>query len=313
MQTVALIAGRAPALGAPAQAGLFERIRGVVEDPNIVGFAIAEKMINGRSSGELGVCFHVRRKHPIRETETRQLIPEVIPDPQGRAVFTDVVEVGEPRAYGNVAQNPIRGGFSISHANGPAGTLSAIVRKGGKLHLLSAQHVFANMDTGRAGDSIVYPARSDGAGSPIGRLVAYNLLDTGKDFPNSVDAALAELTVDPGRLNTSLLDAARPLVIGDAADQMCVALIGRTSDREVRAVVTGRSAHAKLYYEGLGFIRFREQVACTPFGDEGDSGALVIDAATKKVVGLHIGGADGVSWFTPIRSVLTFLGASFAP
>lgn len=313
VQTVAQIAGRAPAPSSGPEALLLARLRDIVQDPNVVGFAISEKLIDGRPSGALGICFHVQRKQQGHDLDNRLVIPPVITDPRGGAIFTDVVEVGEPQAHANIARNPIRGGFSISHSAGPVGTLSAIVRKGGKPHLLSAQHVFANLDTATAGDTIVYPAREDGAGDAIGRLNAYTPLDPGPDFPNSTDAALAELTADPARLDMSLLDARRPLAIGDAAEGMSVALVGRSSGNEVSGVVTGRNAHAKLYYSGLGFIQFRDQVACSAFGSGGDSGALVIDAATRKVVGLHIGGAASVSWFTPIRAVLAALGATLAP
>lgn len=66
-----------------------------------------------------------------------------------------------------------------------------------------------------------------------------------------------------------------------------------------------------LNYDGVGKIAFTRQVLCERYTDGGDSGSLVVDAETGKVVGLHFAGANGGSVFNPIQSVIKALGFAF--
>src|SRR5260221_567794 len=66
-----------------------------------------------------------------------------------------------------------------------------------------------------------------------------------------------------------------------------------------------------LKYDGVGEIGFTRQVLCERYTDAGDSGSLVIDTATGKIVGLHFAGANGGSVFNPIQSVIKALGFIF--
>ena len=50
-----------------------------------------------------------------------------------------------------------------------------------------------------------------------------------------------------------------------------------------------------------GFI---DQVLCTRYTDGGDSGSLVLQEGTDRLVGLHFAGASGGSVFSPIRPIL---------
>ena len=67
------------------------------------------------------------------------------------------------------------------------------------------------------------------------------------------------------------------------------------------------------YPNGVGLVRFTDQILCTSFADGGDSGSLVSDVASRSVVGMHFAGNENVSIFHPIAPVLSALGISFAP
>jgi hypothetical protein len=146
----------------------------------------------------------------------------------------------------------------------------------------------------------------------IASLRPYAPLLRSGDFPNLIDAALAELAPNvSGNVDASLIDAASPLTAGDPINGMRVGLVGRNSSVELHSVVTGLNVYAALYYPGLGYIGFRNQVACAPFASAGDSGTLVVSLDTGKVVGMHIGGSSQISYVTPIRAILAALAATF--
>ncbi|HMO74425.1 MAG TPA: hypothetical protein PKD99_02005 [Sphingopyxis sp.] len=310
------IAGHRPIDDRDALRGaLLERLRAAVRDANVIGFGIAEKEVGERAAGAIGISFFVREKRGPSRLRAAQAIPELLSDPQGRAIYTDVVEVGDVVAQAaQVATDPIRSGYSIGHVRGAPGTLGAIVVKGGQPHLLSAQHVFADFDRAAPGDPILYPARGDGGtvGDAIGRLAAFSPLDRSSGFPNRVDAALAR--IEPAafaRIDRSVAGAVAPLQAAAAALDMPVRLSGRSSgDRQ--SVVRAIKAEVKIYQLDR-YIGFSEQIACAAFSDGGDSGSLVIHAESGRAIGLLVGGSSRTSFVTPIGAVLAALGARFDP
>ena len=54
-------------------------------------------------------------------------------------------------------------------------------------------------------------------------------------------------------------------------------------------------------------VGFRDQVLCTRFTSDGDSGSAVLNSALQ-VVGMHIAGSESVSIFSKIGYVLSQLG-----
>jgi hypothetical protein len=53
-------------------------------------------------------------------------------------------------------------------------------------------------------------------------------------------------------------------------------------------------------------VGFRDQVLCTRYSDEGDSGAAILNMA-NRVVGLHVAGTPSASIFNRITHVLRLL------
>lgn len=287
-----------------------ERVRKIVQHRNVVGIGIAEKEIGKRKrgTGELSLCFYVVKKY----AKPKHPIPPVLSVGNRVAVFTDVQEIGKIRPHINKLRSPILSGYSIG--NGDAtGTLGAIVKKGNGYFFLSSSHVLAKSGNGTIGDPVIYPGPADLDGKPpqnVANLSNFVIFEkTG--IVNRVDAALAKVDEESvHNLNFSLYNASRPLGIIDAEIGMRISMRGRTSGNSEGRVKSTTFSYT-LKYPGVGDIGFIDQVGCSPYAEDGDSGALVIDQTTGKIVGLHCGGSPSFSFFNPISEVTKALNFRF--
>lgn len=211
------------------------------------------------------------------------------------------------------------------------GTLGALVEDGRKnQYILSNNHVLAESDQGKAGDTIDEPGMIDDgciplshAGStlrPVGILKYVVPLATPQ---SNVDAALASVAPGAVDLDGSILQLAAPNRFAGASDALGaappvggngealsasnlnglrLAKSGRTTgltcstvaavDLSVKVDYFKDCAETQPYYTKT----FTNQIgiAGDRFSDSGDSGALVVDAANAEPVGLFFaGGSDG--------------------
>ena len=293
-----------------------ERVRKTFDDPNIVGVGISRKVTKGLELNTLCVCFYVVTKLPTTKIPARYLVPPVLAAKNGRATFTDVKAVGRlvPQADPLVKKKPIESAFSVGHIKITAGSLGAIVKKGTKRYLLSNSHVLANSGKGKPGDKILYPGPADGGVDPadwIATLSEAVPLTKGGAFVNEVDAALAEVRKERlAGVKYAVSKAKVPFGVAVPQRDMVVTKRGRTTG-VTKGKIIDTDFRFVLNYEGVGKIGFTSQVLCERYTDGGDSGSLVIDVETGKVVGLHFAGADGGSVFNPIQSVIKALGFTF--
>ncbi|QNI32505.1 hypothetical protein H7849_00270 [Alloacidobacterium dinghuense] len=228
------------------------------------------------------------------------------------------------------------------------GTLGALVEDTEHSQfILSNNHVLAESDQGRIGDSIDQPGLIDDAcrplsqeGStvrPIGTLRYFVPLATNE---SNVDAALAAVT--PGAINSdgsilqlgqtgggigASLNAAPPVsgngetLNAENLDGLRVVKSGRTTGLTCSTVESVNLAVKVDYYKDCAETQpyytktFTGQIGIggDSFSDSGDSGSLVLDAANAQPVGLfYAGGTDGngngLSIANPIGDVLTELG-----
>lgn len=229
------------------------------------------------------------------------------------------------------------------------GTLGALVEDGRKnQYILSNNHVLAESDQGKTGDTIDEPGMIDNgcvplshAGStlrPMGTLkYAVPLAST----QTNVDAALASVAAGAIDLKGSILQFAPPThganeMLGAAPPMagngevlnasnlngLKLAKSGRTTgltcstvtavDLSVKVDYFRDCAETQPYYTKT----FTNQIgiAGDRFSDSGDSGALVVDASNADPVGLFFaGGTDGdghgLSIANPIGEVLRVLGS----
>jgi hypothetical protein len=134
----------------------------------------------------------------------------------------------------------------------------------------------------------------------------------GDDFLNRVDAALAAVDEEfVDKLDFSIRGAKSPLATADATRGMKILMRGRTSG-DSEGVVEDVHFSTVLHYEGVGEVGFIDQVKCTRYSKGGDSGSIIVDKASGKVVGLHFAGSAEGSVFNPISAVMKALKFRFA-
>lgn len=226
------------------------------------------------------------------------------------------------------------------------GTLGALVEDAaGNQYILSNNHVLAESDQGKSGDTIIQPGLMDGACRPlsdpastvhpVGALKVYVPIASRQ---TNVDAALA--SVNPGAINPSgaILELG-PLENGTLSAAPPVGGVGevlRPGDLAFPVVKSGRTTGLTCsrigavdltvkvnYYKDCAETQpyttkiFHHQIAISGahFTDSGDSGALVLDARNAKAIGLYFaGGTNGdgeaLSLVNPIRDVLHELGSA---
>ncbi|MEP6960864.1 MAG: hypothetical protein ABI995_02240 [Acidobacteriota bacterium] len=292
----------------------FSRVRDMFEDPNILGVGVSEKIAGETPTGVLTVCFYVRKKLPRAKIKSRNMIPPVLAGSHGEACYTDVKALGLLKPQLLKKRTPIESGFSVGHVKITAGTVGAIVRKGTKLYILSNSHVLADSGRGKAGDAILYPGKFDGgkkATDVIAKLSAFGKFTKGGSLVNLIDAAIAEIL--PARaadVAVKIPGTKAPLAMIAPKREMVVTKRGRTTETSTGRIID-TDFRFVLTYPGVGEIGFTHQVLCERYTDGGDSGSLVIDTKSKKIVGLHFAGAEGGSVFNPISEVIAALGFQF--
>jgi len=282
---------------------------------NIVGVGISEKISKGKKVNKLALTFYVEKKIPLQDLRASDAIPPTVPESiSGKtAIPTDVVVVGKIRPQGDpfITRHPVQPGFSIGHKNITAGTLGAVVMKGKDIFLLSNSHVFADSGLGKKGDAILYPGPADGGIDPADRVAIlekfHPFVNTLK-FVNEVDCAIARPTAAGlAKINRQIKDLGLPKGTIKAKRGMKIVKVGRTT-RKTIGEIKDVNFRTQITYEGIGKIGFLEQIFCTRYSEGGDSGALVLDQATGKAVGLHFAGSEEGSMCNPIDTVLKHMG-----
>lgn len=305
-------AARIESLGS-AKRGRARSMRRIVKTKNIVAMGISEKITKQKRTGQLALTFYVERKISLKKLRADSAVPGTVPEALSgpEAIPTDVVVLGKIRPEVNAIKNPLQPGNSIGHVDISAGTLGAVVTKGGAFHILSNSHVLALSGTAKKGDAIIYPGDADGGAEPdnlVAKLSGFKKFVPGTAFVNRVDCAIAKPT--PARL-ADLVSEIKGLGLPKGTIKpergMKIVKVGRTTGKTTGEV---RDVHFRftLDYDEVGEVGFIDQVLCTRYTDGGDSGSLVIDKATGRAVGLHFAGANGGSVFSPIDDVLKALG-----
>ena len=301
-------------------------VRGILKSPNTVGVGIARKTTRGVETSALAITFYLRNKQDESALRGTDMVPEaldgLLPDTHG--LLTDVVELGDlipqpalPTAPpAGVDRTSVQPGNSIGISRTTTGTFGAVVRAGGKVFALSNNHVLADCDRADAGAQVFYPGPFDGGAAPkdvVGKLAKSLRLQVGEEYANRGDAAIAELSpaaVKRLRREIRILNAL-PRGVRAPQRDMPVIMVGRTSGRREGRVIDV-NFRCILNYP-IGRVGFLDQVLCTPFTSDGDSGSLVLDLKSGDAVGLHFSfttdqNRNGGSVFSPIRPVLDGLG-----
>ncbi len=269
---------------------------------NVVGFGFGAKVAAGAAvAGEAAVRVYVRAKIPAAYLPGSEMIPAEV-----NGVPTDVIQVGDVVALAR----PTKCGVSVGHHAITTGTLGCLVKRQGSddHYILSNNHVLANVNDAAVGDPILEPGPLDGGvpDDPIAELTEFEPLDF--SGPNRIDAAIAAVLrrdqVEPEVLG-GIGRPQKPVIPG--ALYQSVRKHGRTTLHTI-GVVMDLAADINVRY-GTKSAAFEDQLAVAGVGGQfssgGDSGALVVDAVTRRPVGLlFAGGGLGTTFVNPIGPML---------
>jgi hypothetical protein len=295
-----------------------ENIKRIVGSKNVVAVGISEKESKGKLTGKLALTFYVEKKVPLHRLRADEAVPPALPEAVGgqHTIPTDVKVIGRIHPETNAVRHPLQPGNSIGHTKVTAGTLGAFVKRGSQLLLLSNSHVLAMSGRAKQGDAILYPGKYDGGKKPVdlvARLLDFVQFQTGGDFVNRVDCAIAEpLESRLADIKEGIKGIGLPKGTIQPKRGMQITKVGRTTGKTTGRVLDV-NFRTTINYQGVGPVGFIDQVLCTRYTEGGDSGALVIDKKSGKAVGLHFSGSQpegecrGSSIFNPIGEVLKAL------
>ena len=306
---------------------------------NVVGVAIGNKSIRGRETDERCIVVFVEAKRPEAELRRWDVVPKAF-----GGIRTDIVETGRFHAL-EMAQavdlgrtrriRPVPGGVSIGHIQITAGTLGVLARRNGRPVILSNNHVLANQNAGRVGDSILQPGPADGGRlqdtiarladfvpiqfkdkepGPVARFLArlfapllhaagWGLKRLPSGASNLVDAAVAE-PIETRLVTPEILGIGRVRGTKEPEIGMPVRKSGRTTG-VTQGRITAIDAVVEVDYGGPTAI-FREQIVSDLLSNGGDSGSLVVDDA-RHAIGLLFAGGATTTLINPIAAVANAL------
>jgi hypothetical protein len=217
---------------------------------------------------------------------------------------------------------PLFPGLSIGHPAVSAGTLGGFVRVGGRLAVLSNNHVIAASDAASVGDPVLQPGPADGgdpAADQVATLTAFERF-TGEGRANLVDAAVAvvevEVPLEPGRLPGGPLGG-EPLQVDDLEPDEQVEKVGRTTGHTVGRVSAVEVDGVTVQYD-QALYTFDDQIEVDGiaggFSTGGDSGSVIWRSADRAPLGLLFAGSEtggrtggGVTFANPLATVLRVL------
>jgi hypothetical protein len=278
---------------------------------NVHAVGIGKKTVDGKVTDTDCVRLFVVQKIASSAMAPRDLLPA-----QLAGIPTDIVEAplallggsGAIAATGNCSdlrkqrQRPVIGGISVGHPDVTAGTLAYFcqsTRAGDDpsvVHVLSNNHIFANLGRGNVGDPLYQPGSIDGGTSAdiFATLERWEDLQLDGTTPNLIDGAIGAMAAG---VSHTLEVCSIGTITGtaQATGLMGIRKHGRTSGY-TEGTVTDVLIDALVGMDpydpsALGF--FQNQMRLEPttshpaIGFQGDSGSLIVDGASQTAVGLY--------------------------
>jgi len=320
---------------------LEENRLGLIARSNVVATGIGYKVTKGQKTPTLCIVCSVVKKLPASSLSARDMVPATVNN-----VPTDVVETGPIRALQShtAKYRPAPGGVSIGHRDITAGTLGCLVRKSGRVLILSNNHVLANSNEASPGDAILQPGPYDGGKYPDDHIA--NLEEF---IPISFDEQPSECSLTRGLASLfngiarifGSVDRLKAVRIRAEENKVDAAIARPLNDQDVRAEIlevgainglaqgelgmaikksgrtTGLTTGEILQVDvtvnvqyGAGRIaRFSDQLLAGAMSQGGDSGSAVLDNS-NNLVGLLFAGSDNSTIINRMENVFSGLGLS---
>lgn len=313
----------------------------VLSHPHVVATGVGYKVTRGVKTGALAVICSVTEKVALSRLRPRDRVPAAID-----GIPTDVVATGVIRALQSrtARHRPAPGGVSIAHRSVTAGTLGCLVRRAGRVFVLSNNHVLANSNDARRGDAILQPGPADGGRFPddhiadledfvpvtfleppsecrfargliavlnagcrlIRSKTRYRIVNI-QAADNLVDAAIA-IPLRPEFVKREILEVGTIAGLGSGRLGMAVKKSGRTTGLTA-GEITQVDVTVDVQYGPGRVARFTDQLMAGPMSQGGDSGSAVLDN-NNHLIGLLFAGSENSTIFNRIEHVFSVLGLS---
>jgi hypothetical protein len=269
-----------------------------------------------RHDGEFWLELRIQRRNGPAETLARKFLAKAAGESQLRRVGTvevptrKQVDSNPDDAVLARQRRPLTIGVSVSHINGPAGTLGAFVAGEDGDAILSASHVLALPGEAGRNALICHPGGSDldqvTDDHHIARLKNWTTLRS--PGTNLFDAAVAVLeegiehtgSVIPSGIGAP--DEGEQIVAPGPIDELdantLLAKIGRTTgytEGVFSAIIESIAVKAEIN-KGMIDLHFSKVIEIEwksekkPFTRPGDSGSLIYSRDNRQAVGLHFAG-----------------------
>jgi hypothetical protein len=297
--------------------------KSLLNRPGVTGVDIGYKEVGGQPTDTLAIRVLVKKKRDVPLSERVPQSIEGFPTDvierkfELHALAMDALKLA-PTA--DMKEYPVlKGGISIGPCRlvermAYGGTLGVLVadKATGKSMILSNYHVLCVDKAWSDGDPIVQPSRIDGGNCPASQVAILKRGIVGEQ----VDCAVAELSAR--QTDAEIIDVGRVANTNKAVIGETVRKRGRTTGLTYGIVDTGELSVNLDFGHGIGQVQLTNQIGIKPdatrnakFGDNGDSGSLVVNA-TGEAVGLYFAGdpKDPYGLANPIDAVLTALNVT---
>ncbi|MGW6574041.1 hypothetical protein ACWGAN_17915 [Streptomyces sp. NPDC054945] len=295
--------------------------------PNVIGFGVGYKSVNGRPTNTIGVVVHVERKQPPASLSAMERIPKEL-TAYGEKVPTDVVEIEVPvlcqgGPYDFAKYRPVRGGCMIESAAPAMGTAGGVFFDNANKApvMLTNNHVLTGGAINVPADpSVTQPWKVwgyDQIGNTL-RVVPWNLAPLGASytFECTVDAGIHNLL--PGidhQISIIGIDGKQPFyalppTLGMRLQRRGITTHLRTETVEMIGVegVFKLPSSTKRVRIGVGGTLFTLRADPGQLSSVGgDSGSLAVDAGAGR--GLVCGGTGSLGGLTWACDLPTVIGA----
>jgi hypothetical protein len=306
---------------------------------HVVATGVGYKTTRGVKTNTLAVVCSVTEKVALNSLRPQDRVPSAID-----GLPTDVVSTGVIRALQSrtARQRPAPGGVSIAHQSVTAGTLGCLVRREGRVFVLSNNHVLANSNDASRGDAILQPGPHDGGRYPddhiadledfvpitfleppsecrfargliavlnagcwsIRSKTRYRIVNI-QATDNLVDAAIAN-PLRPDLVKREILEVGTITGLGSGSLGMAIKKSGRTTGLTT-GEITQVDVTVDVQYGPGRLARFTDQLMAGPMSQGGDSGSAVLDN-NNRLVGLLFAGSENSTIVNRIEHVFSVLG-----
>ncbi|MDX1612914.1 MAG: hypothetical protein R3300_01315 [Candidatus Promineifilaceae bacterium] len=318
--------------------------------PNVVGVGVGYKIVGGQTTDQPAILVFVQRKVAAENLTAEEMVPAEVEGVTTDVIESGPIYAQQARtdkfrpAPGGVSI----GHFQVTA--GTLGVMVRDKSSGERL-ILSNNHVLANSNDAAVGDAIIQPGSADGgrvaadliatllryeplrfqgaAPAPpscgvavnyaaIGNFIAqalgaehriYAYRPQAEQAANVVDAAIArpqnsEIVLD------DILEIGKVAGTVEAMPGMAVRKSGRTTAL-TSSTITAIDATVTVNYGGGRNALFEGQIISGPMSQPGDSGSLVVEANSKRAVGLLFAGSNQTTIFSPAAMVAEVMNISF--